>query len=305
MVQNSFMFGVCSKHSSTITDSQSGEIICPNCGIVINGDDKVSENARERNIFSPDQAKERTRVGGPNSLSLHDKGLATVIGIVDKDATGKGLDATIQLLMGRLRTWDSRIQSRSSTDKNLTIAFHELRILKSKLGLPDSAIEKAAYIYRKVQKERIVKGRSISAAIGASVYIACRDADIPRTLKEIATLINIKYEEISRVYRIILFTLDFKVPVIDPVKCLSRIANSIHISEKTQRHALNYMHSVISSRISDGKYPMGLAGAVLYLSCKFCNEPRNQMDVARAAGITEATLRNRSKEISEKIPQVN
>jgi transcription initiation factor TFIIB len=112
-------------------------------------------------------------------------------------------------------------------------------------------------------------------------------------------------EEISRVYRIILFTLDFKVPVIDPVKCLSRIANSIHISEKTQRHALNYMHSVISSRISDGKYPMGLAGAVLYLSCKFCNEPRNQMDVARAAGITEATLRNRSKEISEKIPQVN
>jgi transcription initiation factor TFIIB len=305
MVQNSFMFGICSKHSSTITDSQSGEIICPNCGIVINGDDKVSENARERNIFSPDQAKERTRVGGPNSLSLHDKGLATVIGIVDKDATGKGLDATIQLLMGRLRTWDSRIQSGSSTDKNLKIAFHELGILKSKLGLPDSAIEKAAYIYRKVQKERIVKGRSITAAIGASVYIACRDADISRTLKEIATLTNIKYEEISRLYRIILLTLDLKVPVIDPVKCLSRIATSIHISEKTQRHALNYMHNVITSRISDGKYPMGLAGAVLYLSCKFCNEPRNQMDVARAAGITEATLRNRSKEISEKIPQVN
>jgi transcription initiation factor TFIIB len=305
MVQNPVMFSICSKHSSTITDSQSGEIICSNCGIVIDGDVKMPQNAQEWNPFSPDQTREGTGGGRPNTLALHDKGLATVIGIADKDATGKGLDATMHLLMGRLRKWDSRIQSMSSTDRNLRIAFHELGILRSKLGLPDSAIEKAAYIYRKVQKEEIVKGRSIGAAIGASVYIACRDAGIPRTLKEIATLTNIRYGKISRIYRIILLNLDLKVPSVDPVKCLSRIANRIHISEKTKRHALNYMYNVMASRMSDGKDPMNIAAAVLYLACKYYNEPRNMLDVAGAAGITDVTLRIRSREIFKKIPQVN
>jgi transcription initiation factor TFIIIB Brf1 subunit/transcription initiation factor TFIIB len=39
-----------------------------------------------------------------------------------------------------------------------------------------------------------------------------------------------------------------------------------------------------------------------------CNEPRTQLEVARAggrAGITEATLRNRISEIFYKIPQAN
>jgi transcription initiation factor TFIIB len=307
MVLNPFMFSICSKHSSTVTDLQSGEIICSNCGIVIDGDVKMPQNAQEWNPFSPDKAREGTGGGRVNTLALHDKGLATVIGIADKDAAGKGLDATMHLLMGRLRKWDSKIQiqTRSSTDRNLRIAFHELGILRSKLGLPDSVIEKAAYIYRKVQKEEIVKGRSISAAIGASVYIACRDAGIPRTLKEIATLANIRYGKISSIYRIILLNLDLKVPSVDPVKCLSRIANRIRISEKTKRHALDYMHNVIASRISDGKDPMSIAAAVLYLSCRYYNEPRIMLDVAEAAGITDVTLRIRSKEIFEKIPQVN
>lgn len=85
------------------------------------------------------------------------------------------------------------------------------------------------------------------------------------------------------------------------MKCVSKIAIRIHISEKTNRHALNYMFNVIASRISEGKDRMILAEGVLYLSCRYCIEPRIQLKAARAAGISEATLRNRSREIFEKI----
>jgi transcription initiation factor TFIIB len=86
-----------------------------------------------------------------------------------------------------LRTWDSRIQVYTSTDRNLTQAFNELDTLKDKLGLPSAIIEKSAYIYRKAQENRLVLGRSISAVLVAAIYTACREMGIPRTLNDIAT----------------------------------------------------------------------------------------------------------------------
>jgi transcription initiation factor TFIIB len=75
----------------------------------------------------------------------------------------------------RLRTWDSRLQIHSPTDRNLSLAFQQLDKLKEKLGLSDAIIEKAAYIYRKVQERRLIRGRTIDGMLAAAVYIACRE----------------------------------------------------------------------------------------------------------------------------------
>jgi transcription initiation factor TFIIB len=42
---------------------------------------------------------------------------------------------------------------------------------------------------------------------------------------------------------------------------------------------------------------MGFAATILYLSCLKAGETKTQTDIARAAGVTEVTLRNRSKEL--------
>jgi transcription initiation factor TFIIB len=105
----------------------------------------------------------------------------------------------------------------------------------------------------------MVRGRTISAAIAASIYIASREAGVPRTLAEIAAISNVSYKEISKAYRQIVWNLDLKVPMVDPIKCIVKIANKMEISEKIKRHAVNYMHDVITSGIAAGKDPMGLA----------------------------------------------
>ena len=43
----------------------------------------------------------------------------------------------------------------------------------------------------------MIKGRTINAALGASIYIACREASITRTLNDIAVISNTSYKEIS------------------------------------------------------------------------------------------------------------
>jgi len=224
-------------------------------------------------------------------------GLATVIGTPDRDASGHKIDAAMRSMMERLRTWDARTQAHSSTDRNLRHAFYELDRLKDKLGLSDTIVEKSAYIYRKAQERMLIRGRTISGILAAAIYIACRELGTPRTLKDIAADSAIKLKEVARSYRILYFELDLKMPLVDPMKCIVKVANKAKLSEKTKRQAAEMMRMVNKRELSAGKDPMGLAASVLYLASLRNGDGITQMDIADAAGVTEVTLRNRTKDL--------
>jgi transcription initiation factor TFIIB len=86
------------------------------------------------------------------SLARHDMGLSTIMGRTDRDASGQKIDAAMRSTMDRLRVWDYRTQTQSYNDRHFRNAFFKLDILKDRLGLSDSVVEKAAYIYRKAQE---------------------------------------------------------------------------------------------------------------------------------------------------------
>jgi transcription initiation factor TFIIB len=287
---------ICKSSNTVISDPESGELVCSNCGVVIS--DKIHETNRpEWRAFNREEENTRIRTGAPTSLTRHDMGLATVIGKTDIDASGHKIDASLHSTMGRLRKWDLRTQTRSSTDRSLLQAFSELNILKDKLGLPDAVVEKTAYIYRKAQERGFVRGKSISAVISASIYVACREMGVSKTIKDIAAVSNIRNKTLARIYRQLILELDFRVSMTDPVKCIAKVANKANLSEKTARQAISVMNDLNSREISVGKNPMSLAATVLYISCIKTGESIRQDDISRAAGVTGVTLRNRLKDI--------
>ncbi|MEK6930619.1 MAG: transcription initiation factor IIB, partial [Thermoproteota archaeon] len=233
------------------------------------------------------------------SLAMHDMGLATIINPQNKDATGKPLTASMKSTIERLRTWDNRSQVHEPVDRNFRQAFSELDRLKTKLALSDAVIEKTAYIYRKALDKGLVRGRSIPGLIAASLYAACRNTETPRTLTDVANGINIKRKDIARCYRLLLRELDLKMPVVNPIRCISRISSIAELSEKTKRKAVEILDQATKIELSAGKDPMGLAAAALYLSCVINGENKTQKDIAVAAGVTEVTIRNRYKGLKE------
>ncbi|MCH7647619.1 MAG: transcription initiation factor IIB [Thaumarchaeota archaeon] len=276
-----------------VTDNESGEMFCSKCGFVIT--EKLQESGPEWRSFSQDQHGDRARAGAPTSLTMHDMGLATIINPINKDASGKPLSAAMRSTIERLRTWDSRSQVHEPVDRNFRQAFSELNRLKDKLAISDSVIEKAAYLYRKALEKGLVRGRSISALIASALYASCRDTETPRTLKDIAQVSNIKRKDIARCYRLLLRELNLKMPVVNPINCISRIASKAGLSEKTKRKATKILQRAEELKISAGKDPMGLAAAALYVACVTLGENKTQRDVAEAAGVTEVTIRNRYK----------
>ncbi len=282
---------------SMLTDQNTGEMFCSKCGFVET--DRVEQEGPEWRSFSKEEGDNRTRTGTPTSLAMHDMGLATVINPQNRDATGKPLSASMKSTIERLRTWDSRSQVHEPVDRNFRQAFSELDRLKAKLALNDAVIEKTAYIYRKALDKGLVRGRSIPGLVAASLYAACRNTETPRTLSDVATGINIKRKDVARCYRLLLRELDLKMPVVDPMKGVARIASVANLSEKTKRKAMEYLKEATRIEVSAGKDPMGLAAAALYLACVVVGENKTQKDIAQAAGVTEVTIRNRYKGLKE------
>ena len=290
----------CNSDKTAITDPGSGEIICSKCGLIIC--DRTEDYAHlERRAFSVEEAIDRSRTGTPTTLALHDKGLSTIIGRSYKDASGHILSTATLSRIERLRTWESRIHTYTSSERSLQHAFARLVMLKGKLGLSDTIVEKAAYIFRKVCEKKLLRGRTIEGVLAAAVLIACREMGSPRTLRDVSTALSIPRKDISRNYRVVVFELNIKVPLVDPLKCVARVANALNLSEKTKHKAFDMMTKIVENKISAGKAPMGLAATVLYVSCVDSNEIISQNAIAAASGVTQVTIRNRLKELARSL----
>ena len=300
-----------------INDPESGEIICGICGLVLSIE-KSQEIRPEWRNFNTEQSNKRIRTGMPTSLARHDMGLSTIIGRTDRDYTGNAIDTSIKSTIDRLRILDYRTQLHSSTDRSLKKAFSELDILKDKLTLPDSVVEKTAYIYRKAQQRGMIRGRTVSAMLAAAIYIACREIRVGKTLKDIAEGSNVKPKTLSQCYRTLLTELDIKTPMLDPMRCVAKVASRMQLNEMTSRQAMGIMHNAMKSEASTGKNPMGLAAAVLYISYHNNNiknsalrnsndseDKRTQTSFAQASGITDVTLRNTVRSLKNQLLVLN
>jgi transcription initiation factor TFIIB len=282
-----------------VTDPDTGELIRKDTGEVIS-DNTISQE-KEWRSFDMEEGENRARVGPPASLAYHDMGLSTKIGKEATDATGNVIDAATRTRMGRLRMWNSRSQSHSATERNLQKAFSMLSRIKDRLGLPNHVTEKAAYTYRKAQERGLIRGDTIGSVLAASIYAAARQSGVLRTLEDISEVSDIKPGEVARSYRRIISELDIKVPLIDLRKYIVKVANNLNFDEKIKRKALELMEQAQKNNLVVGKDPISMAASILYLVNLAERKPRTQADIAKAAGVTEVTVRNRSKELRKKL----
>ena len=284
-----------------ITDPETGELIRKDTGEVIS--DNTLSQEKEWRSFNIEEGENRSRVGTPTSLAFHDMGLSTTIGKEATDASGNVIDAATRMRMSRLRMWNNRSQSHSATERSLQRAFTMLSRIKDRLGLPNHVTEKAAYTYRKAQERGLIRGDTIGSVLAASIYVAARQSGVLRTLDEISESSDVKLKQAARSYRHIVTELDIKAPMIDHSKYIIKIANKLGFDEKIKRKALELTEQAQKKNILVGKDPVSVATSILYLVdlAEGGQQHKTQAEIAKAAGITEVTVRERSKELRKKL----
>ena len=273
---------------------EKGEIICKDCGLVI--EDKMVDFTQEWREFDSEDGERKRRTGAPMTYTQFDQGMGTDVG---RKSELYGLGSKDRSKFFRLRKWQYRIST--AIERNLKLALAEMKRVASYLKLPKSVEEESARIYTLAVQKGLVRGRSMESVVAGALYAACRRHEVPRTLDELSEASGIEKKEIGRTYRFVTRELGITILPSNPADYIARFASSLKLSADTQTKAIEILDKAQRAELTSGRGPTGIAAASLYVSALIHGEKRTQREVADVAGVTEVTIRNRYKELLDKL----
>jgi transcription initiation factor TFIIB len=288
--------------SSLVDDMQKGEIICSGCGVVV--DDQIADSGPETISSNLEDKMKLARATGQTTYSQHDLGITTEISISSKDFSGKTINHEVANQMNHLRKWQQRVRVSTPKERRLANVLAKMGETCETLNLSKNVLETTSMIYRNLDGHIDVKGKSVACITAATVYMACKQCNVVRSLEEIcqgivpAKDVKSKTKLAARYYRTMVMEMGtIKAPVLTMDRYISKIANMTQTEVRVERLALEIAEKTKDNSISDGKSPNGIAAAYLYVASVLLGQNVLQRDVSSIAGVTEVTIRNRCKEI--------
>ena len=280
------------------TDISRGETTCATCGYVA-AENMVDPGAE---WINHSDGNDRSRVGAPTTLTLSDKGLSTEISRTDLSSSAAkrhGMSGRQAREWRRRQRIDQRSKTRSSRARNLAAA---MQFIRDRGDLPPQIEQQAASLYRKSVENGLVTGRSIRGVSAACVYIAAREAKIPRRIDTIAESFDMRTEveqkELKRTIRLVARNLGTH-HITGPEEYFEKFHSDLQLPPSVLG-AARKMWSKIGSNLSwQGKKPSGIAGVILYRASQESASPRTQSEVCKVSGISEVTLRGLLKILNE------
>lgn len=284
---------ICPSCGSTefLFDFNRREKACISCGLV------VEENIIDFSIRGTARDKEGNSLsqnGAPNDITIHDGGLSTGFDAREGNSKNKAQWFILNKIQKQSRVWGSH-------ERNLSRAFGQLALIISNLSLSRTVKTESASIYRKAVTNDLVRGRSIEKIMVATVYIACRQCKVPRTLDEIAEVTGVDKKTIGKNYRFLTRELGIKLPLISPNDYVPRFASKLNLPPEVEVKSIEINNLAKERGLTSGKDPASITAASLYAASLMLGERRTQTEIARKLGVTEVTIRNRLKELDDSL----
>lgn len=189
-------------------------------------------------------------------------------------------------------------------NRSLKFGLDEVENLCDELDLSEQVENFASTIYEQCHEKELVQGRSVEAVASASIYIACRVQNVPRSIEEISTKSRISKNKITRVYKQITKELEYELAPVDPKNFLEHIADNLQfVNDDAREHVVGVADEILTriegENIVSGRSPPGVAAGSIYLAARETGNNMTQGEVAEAAEVSEVTVRLRYKEQSE------
>lgn len=82
---------------------------------------------------------------------------------------------------------------------------------------------------------------------------------------------------------------------------MTRICGTISVGESTKRTALDLLLRAEDAGFSTGKNPMSLVAAAVYLATCSSGEKKTQIEIAKACGVSNVSVRNLAGQFRDKL----
>lgn len=280
-----------------VRDYARGELVCDTCGLVIN-ENQIDEGP-EWAAYNQEESDRLARTGAPRNYTSQAISLTTVIPFTDRDSRGNPIPIKEREKFFRMRKLQKHSSHSKPGERSLPETLRALDRISSLIGLPRSLREEAGFICKKALERGLLRGRSIEALVAAAVYASCRMSGVPRTLDEVSQVAGIKKKVVGKAYGALMRELQLRIPPSRPGDYISRFCSELGLKADVQSEAYRILKEMEKLDGSLSLSPVGTSAAAIYLASLACNQRRPQRAIARVAGVSEVTLRNRFQYLSD------
>lgn len=172
----------------------------------------------------------------------------------------------------------------------------EVRKLGLDLSLAPEVSKRAGTICSDAFSMRFGQDYSPGVLSAAAVYVGCREAQKPMTLKDLAYASHSDPRTVGRCYVKLIERMHITRPELNENGYVYHLTLKRQVSDQALKQSQEIIHSINSKGLG-GRNPMTLAAAALYIACCSLGENITQAEVAEAAGVGEQSVRDCCKEI--------
>ncbi|CAL5207651.1 unnamed protein product [Lathyrus oleraceus] len=310
----------CKRETEVVFDHSAGDTVCSECGLVLESH-SIDETSEWRTFANESNDNDPVRVGGPSNPLLTDGGLSTVI--------AKPNGSSGEFLSSSLGRWQNR---GSNPDRGLILAFKTIATMSERLGLvatiknifvclpiydnchwlklgSSNINDRANEIYKRVEDQKSSRGRNQDALLAACIYIACRQEDIPRTVKEICSVANgASKKEIGRAKEYIVKQLGLEkgqtveMGTIHAGDFMRRFCSNLGMNNQAVKAAQEAVKK--SEEFDIRRSPISIAAAVIYIITQLSDDKKPLKDISIATGVAEGTIRNSYKDLYPHVSKI-
>ena len=225
-------------------------------------------------------------MGGPaNPLLDASEQFATIISFKDGNT---GVAKALQMAA-------SRAAKASGGGRDLNTAYQAIANMCEAISLPKNIIDTSRLLFKRVDDEKALKGKREDAIIAACIFIACRQARVSRTFKEIVALTKVPKKDIAVCFKLLERLFETHTPQLDAASTdslITRYCNYLGVAVPVQRCCAHIGREVENDGLLAGRNPITIAAASILLGTTIWGVAKPAKDIAKVAGVQDSTIRH-------------
>ena len=282
---------LCNVCNSTLIIMEDGFPTCnnPSCGIIYR--DTLDYSPEWRFHSSEDKHhNDPSRCGNPINPLLRESSYGCKVLC--------GMNSSYE--MKKIRKW-TEWQSMPHKEKSLYDEFQFITTMAHNAGIPKKFIEDAMVIHKDISEQKMFRGMNRDGIKSASIYIACRLNDCPRTAHEIAEIFKLDKTSATNGCSMavsILYNIERNSDVSEQSELGITLPSSFierYCSKLNFNNELIMLSKFIAQKIEDNNLitdniPHAIAAGILYFIIFNCNINNSKQEIRQISGVSEVTI---------------
>ena len=288
----------CCKEKLIITEQ--GFLACTNikCGIIYT--DTLDQGAEWRFYGADDNmGGDPTRVGMPINPLLKESSFGCKVLC--------GSSSTYEMRkVKRYTEW----QSMPYREKSQYDEFQKITSYANNAGLPKLIVDDAMIYHKKISEHKTFRGLNRDGIIAASIYIASRINNYPRTAKEIATIFNLDNTSATKGCKNAITIINELENGLDnnektllgqttPLSFIERYCSKLGMNIELTKVCKFVAHRIQQLNLIPENTPHSIAAGIIYFIAQECNLKITKKAVNTVSEISEVTINKCYKKLEE------